>query len=150
MCSYIPISPFPSILPFTLHKSTLPSPIYLPSPSSHIAVILPLSLPHTKPLPLNPPSHSIPPPAAPSHSINIKPHVDYVNKAFESTNPAVRAAAVSLLGVMRMYVGAQLRVFFEDAKPALLQQIDAVFEKVCSVMYVRTYVHIRTYTLSPL
>ena len=61
----------------------------------------------------------------------------------------MRAAAVSLLGVMRMYVGAQLRVFFEDAKPALLQQIDAVFEKVCSVMYVRTYVHIHTYTLSP-
>ena len=63
-------------------------------------------------------------------SINIKPHVEFVNKAFESTNPTVRSSAVSLLGVMGLYVGAQLRMFFEDAKPALLQQIDAVFEKV--------------------
>lgn len=60
----------------------------------------------------------------------------------------MRAAAVSLLGVMRMYVGAQLRVFFEDAKPALLQQIDAVFEKVRSVMCVHMYEC--TYTLSKL
>ena len=29
-----------------------------------------------------------------------------------------------------MYVGATLRVFFEEEKPALLQQIDAEFEKV--------------------
>ena len=30
-----------------------------------------------------------------------------------------------------MYVGPNLRVFFEEEKPALLQQIDAEFEKVC-------------------
>ena len=29
-----------------------------------------------------------------------------------------------------MYLGAQLRMFFEDEKPAILQQIDAAFEKV--------------------
>ena len=29
-----------------------------------------------------------------------------------------------------MYVGATLRVFFEEEKPALLQQIDAEFERV--------------------
>jgi len=29
-----------------------------------------------------------------------------------------------------MYIGAQLRVFFEEEKAALLQQIDAAFEKV--------------------
>ena len=29
-----------------------------------------------------------------------------------------------------MYVGPNLRVFFEEEKPALLQQIDAEFEKV--------------------
>lgn len=29
-----------------------------------------------------------------------------------------------------MYVGASLRMFFEEEKPALLQQIDAEFEKV--------------------
>ena len=43
---------------------------------------------------------------------------------------AVRTAAISLLGTMYMYVGATLRVFFEEEKPALLQQIDAEFEKV--------------------
>ena len=30
-----------------------------------------------------------------------------------------------------MYVGQTLRMFFEEEKPALLQQIDAEFEKVC-------------------
>lgn len=35
-----------------------------------------------------------------------------------------------MLGTLHMYVGATLRVFFEEEKPALLQQIDAEFEKV--------------------
>lgn len=43
---------------------------------------------------------------------------------------AVRTAAISLLGTLHMYVGATLRVFFEEEKPALLQQIDAEFERV--------------------
>jgi len=30
-----------------------------------------------------------------------------------------------------MYMGAALRVLFESEKPALLQQIDAEFDKVC-------------------
>lgn len=43
---------------------------------------------------------------------------------------AVRTAAISLLSTLYLYVGATLRVFFEEEKPALLQQIDAEFEKV--------------------
>ena len=43
---------------------------------------------------------------------------------------AVRTAAIALLGTLHMYVGASLRMFFEEEKPALLQQIDAEFEKV--------------------
>ena len=43
---------------------------------------------------------------------------------------AVRTAGVSLLGVVYMYMGQTLRVFFENEKPALLQQIDAEFDKV--------------------
>lgn len=39
-------------------------------------------------------------------------------------------AAISLLGVIYMYMGDTLRVFFEKEKPALLQQINAEFEKV--------------------
>lgn len=50
--------------------------------------------------------------------------------ALGATNPAVRTAAITLLGVMYLYMGAPLRMFFEDEKPALLSQIDAEFEKV--------------------
>lgn len=62
--------------------------------------------------------------------VNIKPMIAAVNKAFAATNPAVRTAAVTLLATVYMYMGAKLRVFFEEEKPALLQQIDAEFEKV--------------------
>ena len=62
--------------------------------------------------------------------LNVKPHVDYIKKGLAASNPAVRTAAINLLGTMCMYMGAQLRMFFEGEKPALLQQIDAVFEKV--------------------
>ena len=43
---------------------------------------------------------------------------------------AVRTAAISLVGVFHLYMGPTARVFFEDEKPALLQQIDAEIEKV--------------------
>lgn len=43
---------------------------------------------------------------------------------------AVRTSAITLLGVMYLYMGAPLRMFFEDEKAALLSQIDAEFEKV--------------------
>ncbi len=46
------------------------------------------------------------------------------------SSQAVRTAAVGLLGVLYMYMGQTLRVLFEDEKAALLQQIDAEFEKV--------------------
>lgn len=62
--------------------------------------------------------------------IDLKPHIAYVKDALTNTNPAVRTAAISLLGTLYMYVGANLRMFFEEEKPALLQQIDAEFEKM--------------------
>ena len=65
-----------------------------------------------------------------SSSLNVKPHVDYIKKALSATNPAVRTAAINLLATLHMYLGPQLRMFFEDEKPALLQQIDSAFEKV--------------------
>ncbi len=43
---------------------------------------------------------------------------------------AVRGAAIGLLGTIHLYMGPQIRMFFEDEKAALLQQIDAEFEKV--------------------
>ncbi|XP_062513637.1 cytoskeleton-associated protein 5-like isoform X2 [Corticium candelabrum] len=65
-----------------------------------------------------------------SLKIEIKPHIDYVKTMLAATNPAVRGAAISLLGVMHMYMGSQLRMFLEDEKPALLSQIDAEFARV--------------------
>ena len=53
-----------------------------------------------------------------------------IKKALAHTNPAVRVAGVSVIGVLHMFMGATARVFFEDEKPALLQQIDAEIEKV--------------------
>lgn len=62
--------------------------------------------------------------------VTVKPLVQTIGKALAATNPAVRTAAITLLGVMYMYMGAALRVLFESEKPALLQQIDAEFDKV--------------------
>uniref|UniRef100_A0A4W4F525 TOG domain-containing protein n=1 Tax=Electrophorus electricus TaxID=8005 RepID=A0A4W4F525_ELEEL len=62
--------------------------------------------------------------------INVKAFINNVKTALAATNPAVRSAAVSLLGVMYMYMGAPLRIFFEDERTSLLSQIDAEFEKV--------------------
>lgn len=42
----------------------------------------------------------------------------------------MRTSAITLLGVMYLYVGPSLRMIFEDEKPALLSQIDAEFQKV--------------------
>ncbi|XP_047658856.1 cytoskeleton-associated protein 5-A-like isoform X2 [Tachysurus fulvidraco] len=62
--------------------------------------------------------------------INVKAFINNVKTALAATNPAVRTAAISLLAVMYLYIGAPLRVFFEDEKAALLSQIDAEFEKM--------------------
>ncbi|XP_048241542.1 cytoskeleton-associated protein 5-like isoform X2 [Haliotis rufescens] len=61
--------------------------------------------------------------------VNIKPMIENIKKALAATNPAVRGAAIGLLGTVHLYMGPQLRMFFEDEKAALLQQIDAEFEK---------------------
>ncbi|KAJ8413053.1 hypothetical protein AAFF_G00106350 [Aldrovandia affinis] len=62
--------------------------------------------------------------------INVKGFINNVKTALGATNPAVRTAAIALLGVMYLYMGAPLRMFFEDEKPALLSQIDVEFEKM--------------------
>ncbi|KAL4642009.1 cytoskeleton-associated protein 5 isoform X1 [Arapaima gigas] len=62
--------------------------------------------------------------------INVKAFINNVKTALGATNPAVRTAAIALLGVMYLYMGPPLRMFFEDEKPALLAQIDSEFEKM--------------------
>lgn len=60
---------------------------------------------------------------------------------------AVRTSAITLLGVMYLYVGPSLRMFFEDEKPALLSQIDAEFEKVKILKMVQSTVGLEIVTL---
>lgn len=62
--------------------------------------------------------------------LNVKAFISNVKTALAATNPAVRTSAITLLGMMYLYVGPSLRMFFEDEKPALLSQIDAEFEKM--------------------
>ncbi|XP_058466115.1 protein mini spindles isoform X2 [Malaya genurostris] len=61
--------------------------------------------------------------------VNPKLLLDDSKKAVQSINPAVRAAGISLLGTMYLYMGNALVMFFENEKPALKQQIQAEFEK---------------------
>ncbi|CAB4034412.1 Hypothetical predicted protein, partial [Paramuricea clavata] len=61
--------------------------------------------------------------------IDVKPHVNYIKQSLGHTNPAVRSSAISALGVIFMYTGPSLRMFFESEKATLLQQIDSEFEK---------------------
>ncbi|KAJ8023557.1 Cytoskeleton-associated protein 5 [Holothuria leucospilota] len=63
-------------------------------------------------------------------TINAKPFINHIKVALSAVNPQVRTAAVTCIGIMYMYMGANLRMLFEDLKPALLSQIDAEIEKV--------------------
>lgn len=62
-------------------------------------------------------------------NLNVKALIDNTKKALASTNPAVRTAAIKLLGVMYLYMGNTLHVFFDSEKPALKEQIVAEFNK---------------------
>ncbi|XP_065070567.1 cytoskeleton-associated protein 5-like isoform X2 [Rhopilema esculentum] len=62
--------------------------------------------------------------------IDMKPHIAFIKTSLQNTNPAIRGAAVQFLATLYLYAGPSLRTVFEDEKPALLQQIDAEFDKV--------------------
>lgn len=61
--------------------------------------------------------------------VNIKLLIDDAKKGVNMTNPAVRQAAINLLGTMHLYMGPTLAMFFDNEKPALKQQILTEFEK---------------------
>lgn len=63
-------------------------------------------------------------------SVQPKPIIENVKKALAASNATVRTAGISLLGTLYLYMGPNIRVIFQDEKSALLQQIDAEFEKV--------------------
>lgn len=56
--------------------------------------------------------------------------IENVKKAFAASSPAVRTSAIQLLGTLYLFMGPQLSLFFENEKPALVQQINAEFDKV--------------------
>lgn len=61
--------------------------------------------------------------------MNPKVLLDDVKKAVQSTNPMVRQAAIQLVGVMYLFMGNTLAIFFDNEKPALKQQIQTEFDK---------------------
>lgn len=61
--------------------------------------------------------------------LNVKSVIEHVRRAVAATNPAVRTAAVTLLGSLYLYVGKPLLSFFDNEKPALRQQIEQECEK---------------------
>lgn len=65
-----------------------------------------------------------------------------VKKAVSASNPQVRIAVISLLGVMYLYMGPQLSLFFENEKPTLVQQINAEFEKVLLLIITYKTLHV--------
>jgi cytoskeleton-associated protein 5 len=58
-----------------------------------------------------------------------------VKKAVSATNPAIRNAAMNLIGTLYLYIGTQLSLFFEDEKSQVQQQIQAEFDKVKFISY---------------
>lgn len=61
--------------------------------------------------------------------VNPKNLIDDAKKAVQSINPAVRQAAIQLVGFMHLYMGNALAMFFDNEKPALKQQIQAEFDR---------------------
>ena len=55
--------------------------------------------------------------------------LDSAKKAVAATNPAVRSAAINLVGSMYLFMGRNLLNYFDSEKPALKQQIEQECEK---------------------
>lgn len=56
--------------------------------------------------------------------------MENIKKAVAATNPGVRTAAITLLGILYLFMGKPLLIFFENEKPVLCQQIEQECEKV--------------------
>ncbi|KAI8334829.1 armadillo-type protein [Chlamydoabsidia padenii] len=62
--------------------------------------------------------------------LQIRDLIDFVKTALSNTNAAVRTSAVTVLGVLRMYIGPEIITFVQDVSPALMANIESEFEKV--------------------
>lgn len=61
--------------------------------------------------------------------MNGKLLIENVKKALASTNPSVRQAGITFCGILYLYMGNALHMFFENEKPILRDQIQTEFNK---------------------
>ena len=62
--------------------------------------------------------------------LNPKSMTEKIKTCLLASNQQVRQGAITLAGIMHIYVGPQIRALFESEKATTLQVIDAEFEKV--------------------
>ncbi|KAF9405900.1 Microtubule-associated protein, microtubule dynamics during spindle orientation [Podila epigama] len=65
--------------------------------------------------------------------LQVRELIDFLKIALGSANAAVRNNAVSVLGILRRFVGPGIRTFVEDCNSNLLATIDLEFDKVASM-----------------
>lgn len=75
--------------------------------------------------------------------VQPKPLIETAKKGISATNPAVRTAAITLVGTLFLYMGPPLRTFFEGEKPALVQQLNTEFDKVWYEAVIWTFVYFK-------
>nr|XP_022903340.1 protein mini spindles [Onthophagus taurus] len=62
-------------------------------------------------------------------NLNAKVLIETGRKGLGSSNPAVRASAITFMGVLYLYMGSVIYTFFENEKAALRDQLHVEFEK---------------------
>ncbi|KAG0332620.1 Microtubule-associated protein, microtubule dynamics during spindle orientation [Podila horticola] len=65
--------------------------------------------------------------------LQVRELIDFLKVALGSANAAVRTNAVSVLGILRRFIGPGIRSFVEDCNSSLLATIDAEFAKVADL-----------------
>ncbi|KFH73222.1 hypothetical protein MVEG_00443 [Podila verticillata NRRL 6337] len=65
--------------------------------------------------------------------LQVRELIDFLKFALGSANAAVRTNAVSVLGILRRFIGPGIRTFVEDCNSSLLATIDAEFAKVADL-----------------
>ncbi|CAI2189255.1 12155_t:CDS:10, partial [Funneliformis geosporum] len=67
-------------------------------------------------------------------SLQVREIIEFLKFALGSSNATVRTNSVSVLGVLRIFVGPDIRTFVQDLNPTQLAAIDKEFEKVADTV----------------
>ncbi|KAJ3225479.1 Cytoskeleton associated protein 5 [Clydaea vesicula] len=62
--------------------------------------------------------------------INLKDLIEFTKVFLGNNNQTVRTNAINLLKTLRIFVGAEIKIFVADMNPSILSTINAEFEKV--------------------